>query len=67
MFQYKIIHNILATNVSLFRAKIRVMIYALNVWLITGGPSSQYEELYCVFYFYANVQRNVTWDIYYIT
>ena len=33
-------------------------------------PSSQYEELYCVFFlfdFYANVQRNVTWGIYYIT
>ena len=31
----------------------------------TGSPSSQYEELLCVFfYFYANVQRNVTWGIY---
>ena len=45
----------------------------ISNWLIllstcswfTGGPSSQYEEL-CVFffYFYANVQRNVTWGIY---
>ena len=31
----------------------------------TGGPSSQYEELLCVFfYFYANIQQNVTWGIY---
>ena len=34
----------------------------------TGGPSSQYEELYCgffFFHFYADVQLNVTWGIYY--
>ena len=31
----------------------------------TGGPSSEYEELYGFFYFHANFQRNVTCDIYY--
>ena len=32
----------------------------------TGGPSSEYEELYVFFFnLYANVQRNVTWGIYY--
>ena len=38
------------------------------MFLITGGPSSEYEELYSFFfYFYANIhdQRNVTYDIYY--
>ena len=38
----------------------------LRYHLSTGGPSSEYEELYgFFFYLYANVQRNVTWGIYY--
>ena len=69
MFQYKIIHNILATNVSLFRAKIRdydicpqCLADHRRPKLTIGGV------ILCFFcYFYANVQRNVTWSIYYIT
>ena len=32
---------------------------------VTGGPSSKYEELSFFLNLYANVQRNVTWGIYY--
>ena len=61
------LHLVLSPLLIVFMTKYPLVIGSPRACLSTGGPSSQYEELYCVFFFhfYANVQRNVTWGIYY--